>query len=214
MSKVPYEYLNRARAYREAVCTAGFAMNSLLHNRIAPKLKARLPKKPSLREDHANEIVNLWQESGIPYRVGFASEYQKGHLRVEEVRLAGSNFCDAGWESMERGIAFIRIALHTERRGFEIKIMPFVLISTHAIARWFERTRSLDEDTLWTDLQPLLTSIEDRVSVGDGCWQSVRTVANDAEDGKEYRVRSVRTYLETPWRVSDYFEDRPVAGVG
>ena len=95
---------------------------------------------------------------------------------------------------MEKTVGILAVTI-TTLGGVAIRSDPLVSISGHAIARWFERTRSRDQARLLRDIGMILDSTEpDHAVASKGLWLGSTVNAHQGE--RRLTLRTIRTYLD------------------
>jgi hypothetical protein len=210
--RIPAEFLGLARQLRERVQHADDAVNAELAHIVAP-LQRRLARKPALRPDTAIDAARSWQRmtAGEQFRLAFdATTDDKQALVITEVRVNGIRLLDHQWNrpEWESGVGIVQVKLTTSCK-LKLTVTPLVVLSLHAMGRWFERSGRRDYCSLLRDIVPLLAATAtDRISANNGDWLGSVTVAHGDQGGRNFVVRSVRTFVPTPILAS---QPRPAA---
>jgi hypothetical protein len=191
---VPIEFRGLAREFRRQVEISDMAHIKAVKN-IASQLQDRLTRKARLRDDMVTDIARAVQAINHPFRLRIHIDRPKrGHLRITEFVIGSSMDREADWDEWEKTTAILRVTLTTEG-GLDIKTDPIATISGHAIARYYERTRTRDQTKLLSDLAVVIDAKEaDHVATPSGVWLGPITHAHEGE--RRLLIRTVRTYLD------------------
>ncbi len=194
MGAVPAEHLGLARRFRQDVMRTDDRLLTALPRITAP-LQRRLARKPGLRQDAAIDFARAWRMATGPYRLAHDADVRaKDSITITELRLAATGWRHPHWETWEDGVGIVHVQLTTQG-GFKVETTPLVVVSLHALARWFERTGQREHKLLVNDLTPLLAGRDaERVVVRAGIWLGGLIVAYDKLH-RPFRLRAVRTFL-------------------
>jgi len=208
-SRVPYEFIGRARVFRDRALAVNKPTLDAIE-RIYGQLAARARRSPIPRKDLLQEAATAWRRE-IP-NFGMLNreiELKRNSLRLVELRVSGGYVHYPHWgEEVEKGIGILRIELRCARRLCEMKSDIIGLVGLHALARWMQRRGDQSEGALLGDLAALADQRERLLKHGDnrddqsfachvsgGAWVgqvvrlwSERTKANE-------RLLSVRSFL-------------------
>ena len=195
------EHIGLGRVFRNAVLNEEMAWRpgALKIIRSAQK---RLAHKPTLRRRGVIDLMRLWTALPAKYRMSLEFEDDgAGRLTIREIATASSAIQFQNWSpspEWEPGVSLLRTVVTTDSFA-RFDAYPFVIVSLHALARWFERSGSRDHELLIRDLRSLIDtdSNSDRVPTGNGGeWLGDPQVHCYALNRK-FSVRAVRTYVTT-----------------
>jgi hypothetical protein len=185
--------------------------------RFVDPLCKRLHKKRALRAESVPDLIRAYRSIAVPYRFSLdIASPDRGHLVITDIFLGSTEDRDPAWEDWEKNIGILQLRLTTVG-GFRIRTTPLATISGHAIARWYERSRSRDEARLIEDLRALADDADvsldaDRpshlVMSMSGAWLGPVIAAVGASlpaskkrdelvSKRPIRVRSIRTFVES-----------------
>ena len=170
--------------------------------KIIQSIQRRLAQKPTLRKQSVVDLMRLWTALPAKYRMSLDFDDDgAGRLTIREIATASSAIQFQNWSpspEWEPGVSLLRTVVTTDRFA-RFDAFPFVIISLHALARWFERSGSRDHELLMRDLRSLIDTdpTTDRVPTGyGGEWLGDPQVHCYAFNRK-FSVRAVRTFVTT-----------------
>jgi hypothetical protein len=193
--RVGAEFVGLARVFRQAVMAEECRVTAMLPCVINP-VTQRLARKPRLRREQEIDFLRGWR--GVPsrFRLSFDDTRDADDCLVAtEVRLGSLQLRFRDWMDWESGVSITRVRV-TTNRAMVFHAAPYVILSLHALARWFERTGRRTHEELLADIAPLATaneeddSVHTRVGVWIGEFRMLAT-GNDTQ----FDVRAVRTYV-------------------
>jgi hypothetical protein len=157
-------------------------------------IRARLDRKPSLRPDHFELLRQAWDSMPQKYRLANEATGNHKHFRFNEARLFPADVVKETWS--EQGVAIQLNVLNWRSGELQHHVQPLVLVSLHALGRWFERSGSNDADRLLLDLKPLIYADQKakRVPCGSGTWIAELVTAD--RDGTSDHVLRIKTFIE------------------
>jgi hypothetical protein len=168
---------------------------------ISEPLRERLLRHPRLRLEHAADAMRRYALQ-VPeqYRIGGLQGARGGHhdFMISETRLMPSRLLHDAWdddEFPEPGVSICKYWFGTKDGKIIHRVQPRVVVSLHALARWFERSGARSHDTLFQDIALLVdASEENEVPCRGGAWLGPTIIADN--EGRGVRVRSIRTWVE------------------
>jgi hypothetical protein len=226
---VPSEFRGLARVFRQRVDRAdehwakeveqfGERLNERLHDRLRSRKRA-------LRATAIPDLIREYRSIPAPYRFTLdVASPTKGVLVITDITLGSTEDHATGWSEWEKSVGVLRQSITTAGGCLRMSSTPLASISGHAIARWFERSRSRDEADLFEDLRAIANDVDgsldvdtppETVVVRSGVWLgSVQRVVGaylpssrkreDAVKKRLIRVRTVRTFI-----AADAYIERP-----
>jgi hypothetical protein len=206
INRVPFEFVGLARAFRARVTLDDGIVTRTLPQLLKKILERRSRHHTKLREDVCKDFVRTWGET-IPRRfcLGSSASFRKGRLQVQEIRVTSLKFQDDRWQSRssEPGLGIIALDLDSDNQ-IPFQYRTIVILSLHAIGRWYERAAGQRTDqALVETLAPLVSSKNydaalERVMAGSGHWRGdVRKLTGISLDEHE-TVLDVRTFVTEP----------------
>ena len=166
-ARVPYEFVGRARVFRDRALIANKPTLDAIE-RIYGILAARARQSPIPRKELLQEAATAWRRE-IP---GFGMlerkiELKRTSLRLVELRVGGGFVHYPEWLEAEKGIGIVLIELCCARRQCEMKSEIICLAGLHALARWMQRSVDQSEGALLSDLAALAYQRERLLKYGD-----------------------------------------------
>jgi hypothetical protein len=192
---VPREFAGLARGLRRNVDVADGVWMQEIKQLTTPLLK-RLKRKPTLRNDAAIDLARNWSEIPNPFRLMMNADTDGKHIQIAECGIGISQGKRELWETFENTRCIKIVSLDTRLRMEMVSTYSLATISLHAIARWYQRTRSRDTTKLLHDLKQIIGCDDpEKVVLEDGSeWRGIITPAIDGHE-RQVIVRTVRTYL-------------------
>jgi hypothetical protein len=217
-SRVPSEYVGRARQLRDAIGVedkpAGEMMAAMLE-----RLKARIARGNKIpRVDTLVGIAREWQRN-IPVRGRLAIEVnldkRKKSLRIREMRLTTGEYQPPAWDVAERGLIIELVTLEAQPFRCVLGIHNLAHLGLHAIARRFQRGLDDSEAAILRDMRLLGEAqhgLADRpegadfvVGVPGGHWRGHVSHVYDRRIGRDVAL-AVRTFVDGDSRAATSVE--------
>jgi len=154
-SRVPYEFVGRARVFRDRALAVNKPTLDAVEG-IYSILAARARRSPIPRKELLQEAATAWRreipEFGMLER---KIELKRNTLRLVELRVGGGLVHYPGWAEAEQGVGIVLIELRCARRQCEMKSEIICLAGLHALARWMQRSVDQSESALLSNLAAL-----------------------------------------------------------
>jgi hypothetical protein len=133
------------------------------------------------------------------FRIGDVTTLpDRDRFAISETRITATYLKAFDWadDDVEAGVAIAEFSLRLDRGKLWKRWMPSVMISAHALARWFERTGHRDHAMLVRDITALARTADcgDGIAVADGCWLGGMTLMR-GPDRAEATVLNIRTFV-------------------
>ena len=198
MSRVPFEFLGRARTLRAEIAAAD-TIALAAAERVAAPLCARLRRRPD-RDQRPGMLIDAargWRTT-IPAtgRLDLTIDLVGKRLRIDETRLGPARFrCD---EWGEVGLAISNWFLDVAPGHVRVDHLPLAYLSLHALARRIERGGPAVADDLEQLGQFCAAPGEPggmfQVPAAEGWWVGAAADV-DVGGGETVRMLVVRTFL-------------------
>jgi hypothetical protein len=213
-ARVPPEFLGKARAFRERIVEAEPAVTAVMNKAYDP-LGERARRKARPRPELIAGAARTWsQEMPTVGRLGACSIRKKSRYQVtiREVRLLSGELSRDDWAdgAVDPGLSIAFLELQAGEGGCTLVTDIVVLLSLHALGRWFQRSLDDSEAALLADLAQLAAgygsileehgrtlNAEFRAPVSGGVWAGEVMRWYSAATQHEERVATVATFLPT-----------------
>jgi hypothetical protein len=173
--RIGAEHRGLARQFRADVRGADARFETALRAVAAP-LQRRLDHHVRLRHELALAAAAHYRRLAPPeFRLGeITLQPDRDRFLIGEIRVTATwqHHLDWGEGYDEPGVAVATFTLRLDRGRLLQTWAPLVLISAHALGRWFERSGRRDRAALMRDLAALADAgaAGDAVEAGDGAW--------------------------------------------
>src|SRR5437764_14911833 len=107
------------------------------------------------RQAHLAALHRRWRALPAFGRMRLTSKFDKGRLRITEMRVEPDRISLPGWDSGELALAIVLRMLTIRPPAFSQRMMPLAFIGLHALARRYERGAARDDAAVLRDLAPL-----------------------------------------------------------
>ncbi len=194
-SRVPLEWIGRARALRNSIGESTVEAKAQIERLISPlRPKPGIVKMP--RHVILQQIRDHWLKLPKTGQLDTVATFDKGKLKVGELRATPTRLRYAGWTEgdYEHSISLTHTLVFIHPPQFVYDRRDAVAFGLHAIARRYERGADKSDAAVLNDMVPLsLLTYEQRaefeIPVNGGSWVGEAAKIN----GK--LVLIVRTYV-------------------
>jgi hypothetical protein len=180
--RVPVEWIGRARQLRTR-CAAGWNAAEPEMTKLLAPLRPRPGFLPQPTHRYLRRVALAWRDLPSAGRLRLRCSFEKGVLRITELRAIPMRITSAAWTEAEPAIAIALIAVTVAPPTLTEHPVVLASVGMHAIARRYERG-SRDDGSVLDDLLELARDVvggqnaDITVPTADGCWVCRRYADN------------------------------------
>ena len=210
VARVPFEFRGRGRCFREQIADADdLAVRTMAH--VFTPLAVRADRSAIPRPELLQDAARDWRQE-MPTVGLLDSNIQRSRreLHIREVRVGAGTLSHAtrDKETSEPVVAILLVDLHVAPGICRLMVDTAVLLSLHALGRWYQRALDNSEVALLSDLARLAAAygriLTIHAATGNpgflcpatgGQWAGSITQRLSEATGRQERVLDVRTFL-------------------
>lgn len=201
--RIPYgaEFLGRAREFRRRFIDSDLQATTIFDD-IAEPLVERGRHPIPRAEMLATAALRYRREMPATGRLALTIEHRRLRLLIHDTRVGVSDFRLAHWKNDEAGLAVMRLEIEAAPRRIHGGLTNFAVVSLHALGRRLQRSFSIFDASVMSDLGALVEAYdahthigrEFMVPAGDGAWAGC-VIETMSKKGRRQRTLAVRTFL-------------------